>query len=121
MCVYSMIGDDFKGRIDNDEIWKKFVKREQSPYNQDGQKGIDNPAPDLPGFISVDLGLATKQELEILRREIQQLKELLKRAIKYDEQNNEPHCEVDAKIALIKAVAEALGIDLTEVLKHKTK
>ncbi|RWO20641.1 hypothetical protein [Mesorhizobium sp.] len=31
-----------------------------------------------------------------------------------DERNNEPHCEIEDKVALLKRVAEAVGVDLAE-------
>jgi hypothetical protein len=117
MCVVSMVGDDFTNRIGNDDLWKKFV----TPYEQQSNQGLHKKMADplTVNPITLNLGLATQEDLNILRREIEQLKQLLKRALKYDEDNNEPHCETDAKIALIKQIAEALGVDLTEVLKPK--
>ena len=54
----------------------------------------------------------TRKEFEDLKKEVEILADLLKRAIKYDEVNNEPHCETDEKMALLRAVAKAGGVEL---------
>ena len=43
------------------------------------------------------------------------MKALLIRAKKYDEDNNEPHCEMEDKVELLKKVAKYVGVDLKEV------
>jgi hypothetical protein len=45
---------------------------------------------------------------------------LLERALKYDQDNNEPHCETESKVALLRKVAEAFGVDLNDI-EIKTK
>ena len=57
----------------------------------------------------------SKEEFAALKKEVELIKDLLKRAKKYDEDNGEPDCEMDEKIALLKAVAEVVGVDLDEV------
>jgi hypothetical protein len=103
MCVVSMVGDHY-----NDK-WKDLLKPlgpNPNPY-----QGINNdPFINLPP-------LATKQDVENLRKEVLEMKEWLKRAIKYDEINNQPHCENEEKIALLKKVAEMVGVDLSDILK----
>lgn len=56
------------------------------------------------------------EEFEALRREVQELKELLKAAKKFDQATGQPDCEMDEKIAFIKQVAEFVGVDLQDVL-----
>lgn len=58
---------------------------------------------------------AINKQLEEMRRDMEELKKLLKAAIEYNKKVGEPHCENDEKIALIKQVADALGVDLTDV------
>lgn len=48
---------------------------------------------------------------------MEELKLLLKAAKRYDEQVGEPDCEADEKVAIIKALAEQLGVDVDEVFK----
>lgn len=94
MCVVSMIGDHYR------------------------DKWIDR-WPNIPAWPAQSEPPIPRGEFEALKREVQELKELLKRAKEYDERNGEPDCEIDDKMALLKRVAEAVGIDLDEVLKPK--
>jgi len=54
-------------------------------------------------------------ELQKLRDEVREMKELLKRAIQYDKDNNQPDCEKPEKIAFLKRMAEMVGITLDDV------
>lgn len=65
----------------------------------------------------INLGIISRAEFDALKKEVQDLKELLKRAKEYDAKNGEPDCEIEPKIALLRKVAEAVGVSLEEVLK----
>lgn len=95
MCVVSMVGDYYS------EKWKV------SP----------------PGYVGPLLipNVATKQDLEELKKEVIDMKELLKKAIEYDKKNNQPHCETEEKIELMRKVAEMVGVDLNDVLGNKNE
>ena len=54
----------------------------------------------------------TYTESPISPAEIAEFRRLLKRAREYDKRNNEPECELDSKVKLLKAIAKALGVDL---------
>lgn len=58
----------------------------------------------------------TRAEFEELRRDVLEMKALLKRAKKYDEDNGEPDCEIEDKMALLRKVAKAVGVDLDDVI-----
>lgn len=60
---------------------------------------------------------ATKVELAVLRQEVLQLRSLLLAAKRFDEATGQPHCETDDKVALIKRLAEMVGVDMGEVFK----
>lgn len=89
MCVVSMVGDAYHDR------WR-------------GQPFTSTP--------DAWLGWVTRAEFDALKREVEQMKELLKRAKKYDEDNGEPDCEIAEKVALLRKVAELVGVDLSDVL-----
>ncbi len=59
----------------------------------------------------------TREEFNALKREVETMKELMKRAKVYDEENNEPYCEMDEKVALLKKMAEFVGVNLDEIFK----
>jgi hypothetical protein len=46
------------------------------------------------------------------------MKKLLIKAKIYDEQNNEPNCEMEDKIALLKRVADMVGVSLDDIFKN---
>ncbi len=56
-----------------------------------------------------------KAELDALRKEVLELKELLMAAKKFDAATGQPDCEMDAKVKLIKELAKLFGIDLGDV------
>ncbi len=102
MCAVSMIGDHFGDK------W-----RPNWPYET-------IPAPYLPPptITTTWPPEVTKEEFEALRHEVLEMKELLRRAKKYDEDNHEPNCEIEDKMDLLRKVAKAVGIDLEDVLKN---
>lgn len=57
----------------------------------------------------------TRTEFDELKKDVEELKELLKQAKLYDEAVGEPDCEVDDKVKLIKEMAEKLGVDLEDI------
>jgi hypothetical protein len=59
----------------------------------------------------------SREEFDTLKREVEDMKKLLLRAKEYDERNNEPECHMDEKVALLKRVAELVGVNLDEVFK----
>lgn len=69
-----------------------------------------------PGSIS-NLGFVSRFEFDALKAEIEALKLLLIKAKKVDEASGTPDCEEKDKVKLLKAVAKAVGVDLSEVFK----
>lgn len=57
----------------------------------------------------------TKVEFGALKKEVSALKELLLAAKKFDEATGQPDCEMETKIAILRKVAEAVGVNLDEV------
>lgn len=58
----------------------------------------------------------TRAEFDALKREVEELRALLKAAIKFDENTDQPHCEADDKIAKLRKMAEIVGVDMDDVL-----
>jgi hypothetical protein len=91
MCAVSMVTDYWK----NNDQWK---------YNGIPTGGLNyNPV--------------SRAEFEQLRKEMMELKELLKAAKAYDDLTNQPNCEKEENVKVLKRVADALGVDLSDVLK----
>lgn len=97
MCIVSMIGDQW-GQ-DFPQKWPQYP-----PYTP-GQTYVIETIP--------------RHEFEALKKEVEELKKLLLAAKKYDEATGQPDCEMDKKVEMIKAIAEALGVDMEEVFGKK--
>ncbi len=89
MCTVSMIGDHYSHK------W--------------GQPDYQHLFTNIPQI--------NRAEFDALKKEVEEMKALLKRAKIYDEQNNEPHCEMDEKMAMLRKFSEAVGINLDDILK----
>jgi Asp-tRNA(Asn)/Glu-tRNA(Gln) amidotransferase C subunit len=61
----------------------------------------------------------TRKEFDKLKKEVEEMMALLKRAKIYDEQNNEPNCELEDKMKKIREIAKLVGLDIDEILKPK--
>ena len=97
MCVVSFIGGHFE-----DKFKPKFP--DIPPYTW--------TTTTTPIFANI-----TREEFESLKKEVEDMKALLIKAKIYDEQNNEPNCEMESKVAFLKEVAKFVGIDLEDVFK----
>jgi hypothetical protein len=93
MCSVSMVGDYY------------------------GQKwGIQ---PGLGGGLGGLGGLGsapTMADFEALKREVMDMKELLKRAIDYDKKTGQPDCHLEEKLVVLRKVAELVGVSLEDIL-----
>jgi hypothetical protein len=69
-----------------------------------------------PGNIEKLFQTISRQEFEQLKADVEELKKLWARAKEYDERTGQPNCEIEDKVALIKAMAKALNIDLKGVV-----
>jgi len=96
MCTVSMVGDFYRDNLPNRHPWINITS---------------------PTFAPVPP--VSREEFEALKRDVADMKELLKRAKAYDEANGEPDCELDEKVALLRRVAELVGVSLDDVLGAK--
>src|SRR4029077_15180212 len=102
MCTVSMIGDHYRDK------WKEYpwwVEPYTSPYTTPFTPNISPPplAPMIQKITEI-----SRVEFEALKKEVEELKKLLVRAKEYDEKNGEPNCEMDEKVAILRAVAKAV-------------
>jgi len=98
MCVVSMVGDHF-----NDKWWPNLEP--QIPFNRS-----TITTEQLSAFLA-----PTRKEFDALKKEVEEMKKLLERAVEYDKKNNEPHCEIEDKVALLKKVAKLVGVSLEDI------
>ena len=98
MCMVSYVGTE----------WNRSVPI-QYPFVQ---PWIQTPVPTISFTESV-----SREEFEALKHEIEELKKLLIAAKQFDAATGQPDCEMDEKVALIKRLADLVGVDLSEVLE----
>lgn len=113
MCTVSMIGDHFTDKW-NDKWIHPSAPNTTAPWPN---TITSRPNTTLPYVPPITVSLVSKEEFEELKKEVLEMKQLLKRAVEYDEKNNEPHCETEEKIATLKKVAAMVGVSLDDVLK----
>lgn len=100
MCTVSAVGDNYRR------------------YWHDAHPGWNPMKPIIPGNgVLPDVQYVTAAEFNALRAELEELKTLLKAAKKFDEATGQPDCEHDDKVAMIKALAKSLCINMDEVFK----
>lgn len=105
MCTVSMVGDHYR------DIWKQ---RDWYQPHFPMTPAIPMPGPNQT--IVVQPPSISRAEFDELKREVTEMKALLKRAKEYDERNGEPNCEMDEKMAILRKVAELVGVKLDDVL-----
>lgn len=93
MCVVSFTGDYWKERI----VPKKYPNWTQG----------------IPDVI-------TREEFNELKKDLEELKKLLKASKRFDEKLGEPDCEIDDKVKLIKSMAKAVNVDLEDIFSNET-
>lgn len=97
MCAVSNVGDQWT------DIW-----RQRFPQ-------VQPEAPQHPVDWGSIIAGVSRQEFDQLKKDVQEMKEMLLKAKKEDEQAGTPDCEMESKVAMLKKIAEAVGISLDEV------
>lgn len=100
MCVVSMVGQHYTDK------WERLYAPYQQPINENTWEKLLQIPP-------------SKKEFDELKKEVEEMKLLLLRAKLYDEKNNEPECEIDEKVRILKAVAKLFDVDLSEIFKNE--
>jgi hypothetical protein len=57
----------------------------------------------------------SREEFNALKHEITELRKVLKAAKAFDEATGQPDCEMDEKVALIKRLAEMVGVSMEDI------
>ncbi len=69
-----------------------------------------------PQPIPVPVPGVSREEFDRLKREVEELVKLLAAAKEFDAATGQPDCEVDEKVAMIRKIADFVGVDLGDVL-----
>lgn len=100
MCVVSMVGDHYADK------WREW-----------GQPVIPIWPPQP--FMPTPSPVIDPVDFEKLKQDVLEMKELLKKAKAYDEAKGEPDCEIAEKLAILRKVAELVGVPLDDVLRPR--
>lgn len=103
MCMVSMIGDD----------WREGLPKRYPDFKPWVNPHPLHPLPPLQDTVS-------REEFERLKAEMCELRKLLEAAKKYDEATGQPDCEMDEKVALLKRLAELVGVEMPELTGKAT-
>ena len=103
MCVVSFVGDHFQQKP-----WPG-VSPYVFPPSETTSKTIITLKPDI-----------TREEFDALKKQVDEMVDLMRKAKAYDERNNEPNCEMEDKIKLLRQISALVGVNLDDVLKSKT-
>jgi hypothetical protein len=118
-----MVGDHYHEKWTQppyNDWFEQLRKQQQQPQIQPQIQPISAPSITIPSASSNQSlwgTFPTKAEFDQLKKEVEEMKALLQKAIEYDKKNNEPDCQVEEKLATLKKVAELLGVSLDDILK----
>lgn len=73
--------------------------------------------PVAPAPVTIITTGVDQEEFDRLKQEVEELKKLLAAAKEFDAATGQRDCEMDEKVALIKRVAEYVGVDLQDVFE----
>lgn len=107
MCVVSAMGDHYDKQFDP---FKRYIP----PHNP--IPSFPDPIPQNPfDWTKAFINQVSRLEFEELKRQVEDMKKILKVAVEYDKSNNEPHCEIETKVRVLKEIAKLVGVDLNDV------
>jgi len=114
MCTVSNIGDGYRDNFP--PRWRGIVHPNPWPAQP---TSVPYPSqPGIPGYpLVIDTSGVSKEEFEALKKEVEELKQLLKAAKKFDEETGQHDCHMDDKVDFIKKLAEYVGVDLEDIFK----
>lgn len=102
MCVVSMVGDDWTRRLPGQHPWIDDIR--EWPYPS-------QPSP-IP---NTNYPEVSREEFDKLKKDVEEMKKQLEKAKAQDIADGAPDCEMEEKVALLKKIAELVGVDLSTV------
>lgn len=98
MCVVSAMGDYYSDKF------KDWIQRPTYPSIQP--------------IVLKDPNTVSKEEFDELKKMVEEMRDILKIASEYDKRTNQPHCEMESKVEVLKKLAELMGVDLNDIFDH---
>lgn len=106
MCVVSMITEHYRDK------WYPYVPQPLYPQYHPQDYPPQQNTTDTQKWKNL-FNLQPPQPPPISPEEVEEFRRLLDRAREYDKRNGEPACEQADKVAALKAIAKALGLDIS--------
>lgn len=99
MCIYSAIGDYYDKNFQDNwpDIYRTVTQDSDAVTKADLEK------------------LATKEDIARIEKTLVSIRELLKAAIKFDDETDQAHCENEDKVALLRKLGDVLGVDMRDI------
>lgn len=107
-CMVSNVGDMYSGRFPEKFPSQPWIQPTVFPIVPQEWPGM---IPSVPAV--------SRDEFDALRREVVEMKEMLKRAKAFDEATSSPNCEIEEKMDLLRKIAALVGISLDDVIGPK--
>jgi hypothetical protein len=105
MCVVSNVGDYYGRTFPRD-------------YPDWFPNTMPITFPQQPIMPVVPAGVS-QEEFDALKKEVEKMKKLLKKAKEIDEATEQPNCEMEDKVAMLKRLAALVGVDLKDVFGER--
>jgi hypothetical protein len=106
ICSVSMVGTEWQHKLPGMHPWI-YPNVGNPPWN-----------PNSPPYSSPNnayLNFVPRYEFEALKRDVEQMKKELEVAKAQDIADGNPDCEMEDKVALLKKIADIVGVDLSTV------
>ena len=125
MCSVSMVGDDWTKKWSDNWPHQPQGVPYPLPYKPWAPTSPfptpDTPKPLKPIDVTEYIAPVDRKEFDALKKLVEQMKAELEAAKAQDIANNEPDCEQEDKVALLKAIAKAFGVDLSTIWPEESK
>lgn len=106
MCVVSNVGDYYQTTI---------PRRYPNWFPEPQPVEPVTPTPGSLGAMPVVPAGVSQEEFNRLKAEVERMKDLLVKAKEIDDATDQPHCETESKVAILKQLAKLFNISLEDV------
>lgn len=118
MCVVSAVGDYYGNNFPQqwpNRPWDTNPNWIVPPFQNPPQFPAAIQSPDISNAELLEKMTLLQKQFDEIKAAVAEMKNILLVAAEYDRKNNEPHCEMDEKVEVLKKIAKWVDIDLSEV------
>jgi hypothetical protein len=96
----------------------EYYTEKWNDFNAISGIGIDTFVPIISGGSITQI---SRIEFDSLRKDVQEMRELLTKALAYDRMTNQAECSNEEKLDRLEKIAQFAGIDCTDLFKELRK